>query len=370
MELEVVIGGISQLLSPVKEGANIFQTLDETLKAYHNFLDGSDQFELRTAQHDTIIDLNIPKYNREYTAMNSKEDVNRYCQFTLQGLALLCLLDNALKKAHTEDLNSAVERRRTHHPEEKKLQHFTPKALLSPAEEKKIHTLLQFVVALGVFPFLVPGADNLLRHQLGEMAALIKKCDGDDNIRALFLYHHCRTLSRLFTTPVIGPSILTRHLSIVLVALMQICYAPREQQQHDSKDASHLSSPSVSRRQDEAVSTLLCTEELNRLLDRLHQPLVVRELLSLQMLTFRSQKSNRGENAVGQKSDGGKGAVGLVTPRWLQRACGRLLSSLLLKEDGVHKVLLGVFDSIPGHFLLIYGLGVYTSIMYMHLPRW
>ena len=238
MELEVVIGGINQLLTPVKGGANIFQTLDETLKGFHTFLDSSNQSRLRAAHYDTITDLTIPKYDSERQAMSCKEDVNRYCQFTLQALALLCLLDDSLKKAHADDLNSAMERSGTHHEKEK--QHFTPKALLSPAEEKKIHTLLQFVVALGVFPFLIPGADNLLRLQLGEMAALIKKCNGDDNIQAFFLYHHCRLVSRLFTTPVIGPSIVTRHLSTVLVAVMQICYAPREQQKHGTEDGSHI----------------------------------------------------------------------------------------------------------------------------------
>ena len=359
-----MFGGIRQLLSPAREGESVFQSLGETLEAFQRFLDAPDQTALRAAHQAAVAGLNIP------AAATVEDDVIIYCRFTLQGLALLSLLDEALKKAHSEDLAS-IEKNRAQETPSKESQpppHFTPKALLSPVEEKSVHTLLQFVVVLGVFPFLLPGADTLLRLHLGEMAVQIKKSDSSGDGGAHWLYHHCRAISRLFSTPLIGPSVASRHLSTVLASFIQICHAPRQkpqqqqqqqhqeqqqhqqqQQQHDDKsDTSSLSQ--CSKREDGGVDgdsfslgateiqQRQCSEELGRLLDTLDRALVVRELLRLQ--------------GVKPTTVGGRGVSGggreATTTRWLQRDCGRLLSSLLMMEDGVINVVLGIFDSFQG----------------------
>ena len=76
-------------------------------------------------------------------------------------------------------------------------------------------------------------------------------------------------------------------------------------------------------------------EELTCMLDRLHQPMVVRELLRIQGATGESGMQGN------QRGSGG-------TPNWLQRACGSLLSDRLMKEDGVHSVLIGILGATAG----------------------
>ena len=323
MELSTVLRCIKQLLSPPKEGASILLSLEETLDTFQRSI--SEQ-ELTNELESATAGLKTPECG---------DDVAAYCRFTENGLALLSLLNEALTKAHREDLCS------TQKPNEKQQSSSEqkqppPKALLSSSEEKSVQTLLQFVVALGIFPFLLPGADHLLGAQLGEMAPHITRSSADPLTRSLFLYHHCRPLLPLFHTPVIGPSVVSQHLSTVLVTLLQVSHfsqttpSPRQREGISGGDKiSHFS------REDSGnyslVSSVEVEEELTDLLDRLHQPVVVRELLRLQGT---------------QRRAGGKGGG----PRWLQKACGRLLSERLMREDGVHAILMGIFETTAGQW--------------------
>ena len=312
MALSAILRGIKQLLSPPREGANILQSLGEVLDTFQSF---TRELELKDALESAVSRLKIPQYPESFG-----DGVAVYCKFTEQGIAMLTLLDETLRQAHTED------------QKQQPSQPNPPQALLGSAEEKSVHTLLQFLVALGVFPFLLSGADTVLRLQLGEMAPLISRSSAGDPTKYCYLYHHCRPLVRLFTAPVIGPSVVSRHLSTVLVGLLQVSYSPqtshhREQQQNKSP---HSSSAGVKPLVLSEAEVKQCQTEMKDLLDILHQPLVVRELLRLQGATQRGS------------GGGGEGV------RWVQRACGGLLSERLMKEGGLHAVLVGVFDAMSG----------------------
>ncbi|CAI8007256.1 Transport and Golgi organization protein 6 homolog [Geodia barretti] len=72
--------------------------------------------------------------------------------------------------------------------------------------------------------------------------------------------------------------------------------------------------------------------------------MVVRELLRIQgaQRGSRMQGNQRGSGMQGnQRGSGG-------TLNWLQRACGGLLSDRLMKEDGVHSVLVGILGATAG----------------------
>ena len=362
LELDAVLRGIKQLLTPATEGTTFLHSLDRSLDSFELFLRDSSSAQLGTALQSTVESLDIPKCDVENSSESRKYDISLYFRFTVQSLALLCLLDESLKSAHTSD-QASVRNQSSLSSKDKNISPPTPKALLSSAEEKNVRVLLQFVVALGVFPFLLPGADHLLRLKLGKMASQISKIGGDDitpcnnnlSRRACYLYHHCRVLTRMFANPVIGPTVLSHHLSTVLVALLQICYGPREtpqQQQQQSlrqrTQQDERKSPLVSVDQTfpvlSAAQFQKCAEELRTLLDGLHQPLVVRELLYLQGTPGRqSRVGERGERGGGEM-------VRPAAPRWLQNACGKLLSERLMQRDGVRNVLLGIYDMIPGQF--------------------
>ena len=319
MELSVVLRCIKQLLSPPKQGSSVLLSLRETLEAFQSFVRERERTnELETA----ISSLNIPQ-NATFT-----DKVVVYCRFTEQGLALLTLLDEALKQAHREDLSHAQGPTENHSEHN---QNPPPKAILSSADEKCVSTLLQSVVALGIFPFLLPGVDHLLCAKLGEMAPQITKSSTDLPTKSLLLLHHCRPIVRLFESPVIGPSVVSRHLSTVLVALLQASHCATLQQQHwrersSEGDTEVANCSSEGGSNAPMLSAVNVQEELTCLLDKLHQPVVVRELLRIQ---------------GAQRGAGG-------TPKWLQKACGSLLSGRLMKEDDVHAVLRGIFDTIAG----------------------
>ena len=332
MELEKVLRCIKQLLSPPREGAGLLQSLREVLEAFQTF---ARRQELTHTLQSTVSGLEIP----QYTDVAAK-DVAVYCRFTEQGLALLTLLDEALRQAHSEDLSTAQEPHSHQSSPSHTRQPPPPKALLSTSEEKSVHILLQFVVALGVFPFLSPGTGRLLEAQLGHMAALIQRSSADTNTKVLYLYKHCRPLVQLFTTPVIGPLVISHHFSTLLIALLQVYHSPElapSLQEGDSPtehSTPHLCSTVTVAKPLRLSSAEVeqCKAELSALLTRLNQPLVVRELVCLQGAATAAQQRPGG---------GGGGGGGL---KWLQRACGRLLSERLMQENGVHSVLLGIFD--------------------------
>ena len=321
MELSTVLRCIKQLLSPPKEGTSILLSLEETLDTFQRFV--SEQ-ELTNELKSATAGLKTPEYG---------DDVAAYCRFTENGLALLSLLNEALTKAHREDLCSTQIPNEKQQSSSEQKQQPPPKALLSSSEEKSVQTLLQFVVALGIFPFLLPGADHLLEAQLGEMAPLITRSSTDPLTRSVFLYHHCRPLLQLFHTPVIGPSVVSRHLSTVLVTLLQVSHfsqttpSPHPREGISGGDISPIENSGKY----QTLSSVAVEGELTDLLDKLHQPVVVRELLRLQGT---------------QRGAGGRGGG----PRWLQKACGRLLSERLMKEDGVHAVLMGIFETTAGQW--------------------
>ena len=382
----MVLSAVKRLVSSPTKGGSIHNSLSGNLESYHAFLQEPGQQNLRVAVQTTLENLDVPEWKAARGADEQSQVLRLYCQFTAQGLALLCLLDDALRRAEADD-REAAEKAKEQAPLPMKHPRVppAPKALLTPAEEKSINTVLQFVVSLGLFPFLLPGADHILSLKLGHSISL-HKADCLLLTRACYLYHCCRVLTRLFATPVVGVSVLPRHLCDALAALLQICYGPTEvttatqQLQRRKRNEDQCSSfadgdttrKRIAGEEEQGLSEAAvpsfpilssaqrawCVKELGSLLNRVHQPLVVRELLSLQGMPARpSGRTSSGEVRGG--GEGGGGGRGLSTPgetkrpvltspRWLQRVCGRLLSERLMQKNGIHSVLMGIYGVTAG----------------------
>ena len=228
----------------------------------------------------------------------------------------------------------------------------TPRALLSVSDNKVIRTLLQFIVTLGLYPYLLPGAGLSLRsNSPNESVTKVQSMVWER--RVWYLYIVVKVLVVVTEgSPSLSSIVCSTAFSDMLSALVQTCFAPPE------KPASNLSSsssttvcpihtpaditPPRATPTSNSDPCLLpsdrewCMTTLQRLLDRTHQATVVRELLMLQGMPQTS------------KERGGRVSKRVGSPAWLQRACGRLLSQRLMKKNGVLCVLQGILGAVSG----------------------
>ena len=102
----------------------------------------------------------------------------------------------------------------------------------------------------------------------------------------------------------------------------------------------------------------LCAQNLQRILDRVYQPIVIRELLMLQRgpmsvgkqpVNNNSEKKLSGDNGKVTGNQGMKDSVlPSQTPKWMKNVCGQLLSERLMKPNGVKAVLLTFLEGSAG----------------------
>ena len=315
-----------------------------------------------------------------------------YWTFAVEGLCLLQVLDATLKTLAKEDEESERVTSSKSPP--------APKCLLSIADLKSVHGLLQFIVSLGIYPHLLPGVDSFLKLRLGHAESVPKAGVLPDAAKNWRLYRCCRVLAECFENPVFGALILSRHFCDVLAACLQICYGPvaggrglepnvpptreeveikdgaetgtkighpltpggiaaakLEQEAMPSEECSADALEDV-RRHDKAGGPVCisagekeqCLAVLQKLLNCVYQPLVVRELLVLQGMP---RPHPRPQSEAQRKAPGVGPAVarereflaGVRSPRWLQKACGQLLSERLMQKSGVRNVLTGIFEA-------------------------
>ncbi|XP_064375932.1 transport and Golgi organization protein 6 homolog isoform X4 [Dromaius novaehollandiae] len=168
---------------------------------------------------------------------------------------------------------------------------------LSAAQARAVRRALRAAVALGLGPWLPPGAGTR-RHGPRLLAA-------------------AAALARLATHPALGAPLLARHLGPLLAALCLLGHGPPEHTQGVSEE-----------------ERAQCREALRHVLDRVYQPLAVQELLILQGGS-KQRSASPGEDT--------KPALAQA-PAWLRRLCGQLLSERLLRPNGVQAVVRGIME--------------------------
>ncbi|XP_067047611.1 transport and Golgi organization protein 6 homolog isoform X2 [Acropora muricata] len=335
-----------------------------------------------------LTDKNDAGISKTKGARNAVKDAIRW-SFVETCLELLVLLKNSLTSAKCDsDRNDPESRHRKRGNDAPPL----PADALGVGDQKAVLTVVQFVVILGICPNLLPGVGLPVERRSG-FASVLNIHKGLKNERELF---KCvDTLIECTAQASLGSLVLSRHLGDILCGLLQICYAPvvayaacNPLESGNSSNANNTCSANVSSSQvrpvqacdrlgtqkpvedklknynfhpgdvhkltesggcdsdsDHGVFIAMsdrekCLSSLQRILDRVYQPIIVRELLLLLSCPI-------GANKQDNKSKTGNPRVA-STPKWMRNVCGQLLSERLMKQNGVKAVLLGILGESKG----------------------
>ncbi|XP_041047651.1 transport and Golgi organization protein 6 homolog [Carcharodon carcharias] len=208
-----------------------------------------------------------------------------------------------------------------------------PPDALSISQQKTVQSALQFVITLGICPYLLPGVGTPLGCR-SDFAATVEKMVCRLAFPSRMWRLHAVTLALLEITrhPSLESLVLTRHLGDLLASLCQLGYSPNKCQlssvslEGSQQDRERQKGLTVAEQQG-------CQQALQNLLDRVYQPLVIKELLILQ----------GGAKPVASAM-GGKARTLSQAPAWLRRRCGQLLSERLMKPSGVQAVVRGIVE--------------------------
>ncbi|XP_074864626.1 transport and Golgi organization protein 6 homolog isoform X2 [Carettochelys insculpta] len=201
---------------------------------------------------------------------------------------------------------------------------------LSISQQKTVQSALQFVVTLGLCPYLLPGVGIPLKHRT-EFSAVVQDVVSLDAAPSAMrrLYACCTALLQSAQHPSLGNLILTRHLGDLIAGLCQLGFCPTKGKGEQGRPPVELQGLTEEER-------TCCREALQSVLDRVYQPLVVWELLVLQGGSKQTLRSPRQE--VQQPL--------AQAPAWLRRLCGQLLSERLMRPNGVQAVVRGIMEGV------------------------
>ncbi|XP_033929054.1 transport and Golgi organization protein 6 homolog isoform X1 [Melopsittacus undulatus] len=177
---------------------------------------------------------------------------------------------------------------------------------LSVAQAQAVGRALRAAVGLGLVPYLPPGVGQVPGPRPPPPASCGPR-----------LLAATAALSELAQHPALGAPLLARHLGLLLASLCLLGHGPA------------ACSEGVS-----DAERARCRQTLQHILDRIYQPLAVRELLILQ-----------GRPKQNPPSPGEQTKPALVqAPAWLRRLCGQLLSERLMRPRGVQAVVRGIME--------------------------
>ncbi len=285
-----------------------------------------------------------------------------YREFTTEAVSLLVLLDAQLRALHREDQESTAMLKPGHAPP-------ASRALLSVSDSKLLCTLLEFAVSLGVYPYLFPGVDILVTRRLRHARYIAKATTFPCGAAERILCSSLSVLVDCSSNTVIGPVVITRHLSDILAGLIQMCHAPKSMDSIDphgkpstpsggldenGEKQESISSPAGNVGSDQVVGSVKdeCLRMLQGVVKRTYKPLLVQELLALQSI-IRSGWSGGRRRAPGKgKPLTTKGKPQGVDLTWLDGVCGRMLSEVVMGRHGVQHVISGVLQVATGNSVL------------------
>jgi len=211
---------------------------------------------------------------------------------------------------------------------------------LSIAQNKSVGSLVQMVVALGILPNLVPGVGLPLEKRSDYLQAVIKSVP-ERNILEKYkqLVFSLESLLELSKYKSFSTLIITKHVADILGCLLQISYAPLMKPKSPEPDTNEEEVDNITGgvegievKEESFVMTNELHErltmdqerfkvELDKILTKTYQPLVVKSLLVLQSSTKVAK-----------------------APKWFSKTVGQFLSSRLMAEGGVMAVVRGVLD--------------------------
>uniref|UniRef100_A0A8C2X1T3 Transport and golgi organization 6 homolog n=1 Tax=Cyclopterus lumpus TaxID=8103 RepID=A0A8C2X1T3_CYCLU len=201
-----------------------------------------------------------------------------------------------------------------------------PPDVLSVGQQQTLGTALQFVVSLGLCPYLATGVGVPLgrRSTFGAMVDKLVRC-GAVPAAGHRLFTTTSVLLQLTELSSLATLVFTRHLGDVLAALCQLGYQPCRTERSGTEEKK-LS----------AEECQTCKEALKSLLGKVYQPMIIKELLILQ--------GGSKQVSHGSSSRAASGSA----PTWLKGLCGQLLSKLLMQPKGVQAVVRAILEGGTG----------------------
>ncbi|XP_068579627.1 transport and Golgi organization protein 6 homolog isoform X2 [Cebidichthys violaceus] len=209
-----------------------------------------------------------------------------------------------------------------------------PPDVLSVAQQQTLGAALQFVVSLGLCPYLAVGVGVSLGRR-SAFGAIVDTLVGGGAAPAAGrrLLTTTNILLQLAELSCLATLVFTRHLGDVLAALCQLGYQPRRAERSGTEEGKmqELS----------AEECQTCKEALKSLLGKVYQPMIIKELLILQ---GGPKQSGAGGSSRGSSSRAVLGSA----PAWLKRLCGQLLSERLMQPNGVQAVVRAILEGGTG----------------------
>ncbi|XP_032467743.1 transport and Golgi organization protein 6 homolog isoform X2 [Phocoena sinus] len=330
--LERILEALKLLLSPGGSGSSSLQitkhdVLLTTLKSNLSALE--DKF-LKDPHWKQLKLLRDEIANEAECRQDCMDVTWRFTSQTL--LLLLCLKETMIRLA--VEFNPGKPNPRT--PEAAPA--LSPDTL-SISQQKTVQSVLQFVVTLGVCPYLVPGVGVPVSYRT-EFGAVVQDvvCLGAAPSAPRRLYTSCKVLLNVAQHASLGSLIFCRHFGDIAAGLCQLGFCPTKRKPLNPEEE-------VLTEDERALSR----KALRDILDQVYQPLAVRELLILQ-------------GGPPQSYTDGKTQVMCRAPAWLRRLCGQLLSERLMRPSGVQAVVRGILegageisesDMVPGTILVM-----------------
>ncbi|XP_054476593.1 transport and Golgi organization protein 6 homolog isoform X2 [Anoplopoma fimbria] len=207
-----------------------------------------------------------------------------------------------------------------------------PPDVLSVSQQQTLGAALQFVVSLGLCPYLAAGVGVSLCRR-SSFGAMVDKlvCGGAVQGAGRCLLTTTNVLLQLAELSSLATLVFTRHLGDVLAALCQLGYQPRGTEGRGTEEVQELS----------AEERQTCKEALKSLLGKVYQPMIIKELLIL-------QGGPKQSGAVGSSGASSSRAALGSAPTWLKRLCGQLLSERLMQPNGVQAVVRAILEGGTG----------------------
>ncbi|XP_078738047.1 transport and Golgi organization protein 6 homolog isoform X1 [Lampetra fluviatilis] len=323
MALAIVTNALNALIKPAEQAGGTLQPREALLASFRRNLDALGCLlqqpdaagqALRRLRGGVCANTSAlkPLLGPAMDGAGGAREVDAVFRFGSECLLLLL----ALKAAMAEARASAEARRGSPPPPAARTRMGEaapppplPADALAVGQTRTVQAALQFAVTLTVCPHLLPGVGVPLERRSLYGALLRSLATASEESRAAAvppLSAACVALLELCEESTLGSLLLTRHLGDLLAGLCQLCYAPAAQE---------VSAATVEERRH-------CERKLSRLLRRVYQPAVVRELLVLK----------------GAAVKGGR------APKWLHSTCSRLLTDAMLQPRGVLAVVGGVME--------------------------
>ena len=340
---------LSKLIGPIDswniENEPNGTLLDEILKIKLKEYQESDTLEGKTSKSD-IIDITLGQ-----CLINSdKSDTDVRWNYVVCGLKYLDTLNNFLVNIRDVYIKKCAETRDT-----VAINSLPPDAL-SIKHQHQLSRLIQLILVLGAIPSFAPGVgvpfdkrtkfEIYLRSDPNTQGSTNKIEDAEIKYHRLVFV--TERLMRCLAHDNLSEIIISKHLEDVLAALIQLAHRPLMQPNEIQMKVPNKSSKPVYLMTQEKFESLQSDQirfrtTLQNLLNNqniLYPPNAIKTLLILQ--SSGSTEAARSHPLPKSINTGQR----LRTPKWLQNACGTLLSSILVNQPkhGVSHVIRGVLD--------------------------